>query len=86
MRVQAVDEDCNEESDRLGSLVKMTWNYARSSFSRAFKCCMPQRMHMSSPEKKAVQIEFDGGDYQALLGPAKSKNLTIKEATREALW
>ena len=46
---------------------------------------MPQRMHVSSPKKKVVQTELDGGDYQALLGLAKSMNLTIKEATREAL-
>jgi hypothetical protein len=36
-------------------------------------------------KKKVVQTELELGDYESLLSLAKSKNMTIKEATREAL-
>ena len=35
--------------------------------------------------KKVVQTELEGADYETLVSLAKSKNLTIKEAVREAL-
>jgi len=35
--------------------------------------------------KKVVQTELDASDYETLRSLAKSKNMTIKEATREAL-
>lgn len=35
--------------------------------------------------KKVVQTELEQSDYETLLSVAKSKNLTIKEAAREAL-
>ncbi len=40
---------------------------------------------MSEPKKKVVQTELDPSDYETLLSLAKRKNLTIKEAAREAL-
>ncbi len=40
---------------------------------------------MPGAKKKVVQTELDQGDYETLLSLAKSKNLTIKEAAREAL-
>ncbi len=36
-------------------------------------------------KKKVVQTELDLGDYETLLSLAKSKNMTIKEAAKEAL-
>jgi hypothetical protein len=36
-------------------------------------------------KKKVVQTELEFDDYELLLNLAKSKKLTIKEATREAL-
>jgi len=41
--------------------------------------CMPQG------KRKVVQTELEPSDYATLLSLAKSKNMTIKEATREAL-
>lgn len=35
--------------------------------------------------KKVVQTELEEGDYETLLSLAKSKNMTIKDAAREAL-
>ena len=40
---------------------------------------------MSREGKKVVQTEIDQEDYENLLGLAQRKNMTIKEATREAL-
>ncbi len=41
---------------------------------------------MDMPEgKKVVQTELEQGDYETLLNLAKSRNMTIKEAAREAL-
>jgi len=40
---------------------------------------------MTQGKKKVVQTELDPSDYETLLGIARSKNMTIKEATREAL-
>lgn len=40
---------------------------------------------MSERRKRVVQTELDLGDYEALAGVALRKNMTIKEATREAL-
>jgi hypothetical protein len=36
-------------------------------------------------KKKVVQTELEAGDYETLLGIARRKNMTIKEAAREAL-
>lgn len=38
-----------------------------------------------SKRKKVVQTELEEGDYETLLSLAKSKNMTIKDAAREAL-
>lgn len=46
---------------------------------------MPFAMGMSERKKKVVQTELDQGDYETLLSLARSKNMTIKEAAREAL-
>jgi hypothetical protein len=47
---------------------------------------MWQIMDMRDERKrKVVQTELEADDYETLLGLAKSKNMTIKEATREAL-
>ncbi|MHB1868474.1 MAG: hypothetical protein ACYCPP_05955 [Nitrososphaerales archaeon] len=35
--------------------------------------------------KKVVQTEIEESDYEALLSQAKRKNLTIKDAAKEAL-
>ena len=35
--------------------------------------------------KRVVQTELDQADYETLVQTAKSKNMSIKEATREAL-
>lgn len=35
--------------------------------------------------KKVVQTELDASDYEILLNVARKKNMTIKEAVREAL-
>lgn len=35
--------------------------------------------------KKVVQTELDEVDYETLLSSARSKNMSIKEAAREAL-
>ena len=35
--------------------------------------------------KRVVQTELDEADYETLVEIAKSKNMSIKEATREAL-
>ncbi len=40
---------------------------------------------MPQGKRKVVQTELEPGDYETLLSLAKSKNMTIKEATREAL-
>ena len=42
-------------------------------------------MHMPQGKRKVVQTELEPSDYEALLSLAKSKNMTIKEAAREAL-
>lgn len=42
-------------------------------------------MDVTAARKKVVQTELEPSDYEALLGLAKSKNMTIKEAAREAL-
>ena len=42
-------------------------------------------MRMPQGKKKVVQTELEPGDYETLLSLAKGKNMTIKEATREAL-
>lgn len=42
-------------------------------------------MCMPSGKMKVVQTELEPGDYEILLSLAKSKKMTIKEATREAL-
>jgi len=36
-------------------------------------------------KKKVVQTELDTSDYEVLLDVAKKRNMTIKEAVREAL-
>ncbi len=36
-------------------------------------------------KKKVVQTELEAGDYETLLSLARRKNMTIKEAAREAL-
>jgi hypothetical protein len=36
-------------------------------------------------KKKIVQTELEPGDYETLVSSAKSKNMTIKAAAREAL-
>lgn len=41
------------------------------------------RVHQG--KKKVVQTELEPDDYANLLSIAKSRNLTIKQATREAL-
>ena len=40
---------------------------------------------MSQAKRKVVQTELEPSDYETLLSLAKSKNMTIKEAVREAL-
>jgi len=40
---------------------------------------------MPRAKRKVVQTELEQSDYETLLSLAKSKNMTIKEATREAL-
>lgn len=42
-------------------------------------------MRMAPAKMKVVQTELEPGDYETLLGLAKSKKMTIKEAAREAL-
>jgi hypothetical protein len=42
-------------------------------------------MPMPQAKMKVVQTELEPSDYEILLSLAKSKNMTIKEATREAL-
>ena len=42
-------------------------------------------MGMTDGKKKVVQTELEPGDYETLLSLAKSKNMTIKEAARQAL-
>jgi hypothetical protein len=42
-------------------------------------------MRMPQAKRKVVQTELEPGDYETLLSLAKSKNMTIKEAAREAL-
>lgn len=42
-------------------------------------------MCMPAGKMKVVQTELEPGDYETLLSLAKSKKMTIKEATREAL-
>jgi hypothetical protein len=41
--------------------------------------------HMPRAKKKVVQTELEPGEYETLLSLAKSKNMTVKEAAREAL-
>ena len=41
-------------------------------------------MHMDRT-RKVVQTELDEADYETLVQIAKSKNMSIKDATREAL-
>jgi hypothetical protein len=36
-------------------------------------------------KKKVVQTELEAGDYETLQSSARRKNMTIKEAAREAL-
>jgi hypothetical protein len=36
-------------------------------------------------KKKVVQTELEAGEYETLLSLARRKNMTIKEAAREAL-
>lgn len=40
---------------------------------------------MPGGRKKVVQTELEASDYETLVNLAKSKNMTIKEAAREAL-
>lgn len=40
---------------------------------------------MMAERKKVVQTELEQSDYETLASLAKSKNITIKEAAREAL-
>ncbi len=42
-------------------------------------------MDMTVRRKKVVQTELEHEDYETLLSIAKSKNMSIKEAAREAL-
>ena len=42
-------------------------------------------MRMPQAKMKVVQTELEPSDYEILLSLAKSKNMTIKEAAREAL-
>jgi hypothetical protein len=42
-------------------------------------------MRMPQAKMKVVQTELEPGDYEILLSLAKSKNMTIKQAAREAL-
>jgi hypothetical protein len=42
-------------------------------------------MRMPDKRKKVVQTELEESDYETLLSVAKSKNMTIKDAAREAL-
>ena len=42
-------------------------------------------MHMHRGKRKVVQTELEQDDYEALASLAKRKNITIKEAAREAL-
>lgn len=42
-------------------------------------------MRMPQGKRKVVQTELEPSDYETLLSLAKSKNMTIKEAAREAL-
>jgi hypothetical protein len=42
-------------------------------------------MAMPKLKGKVVQTELDQSDYETLAGLARAKNLTIKEAAREAL-
>ena len=42
-------------------------------------------MHMSEGRKKVVQTELDPNEYETLLSLARRKDMTIKEAAREAL-
>ena len=42
-------------------------------------------MGMTDGKKKVVQTELEPGDYETFLSLAKSKNMTIKEAARQAL-
>lgn len=42
-------------------------------------------MDVPQAKRKVVQTELEPGDYETLLSLAKSKNMTIKDATREAL-
>jgi hypothetical protein len=42
-------------------------------------------MRMPQAKRKVVQTELEPSDYETLLSLAKSKNMTIKEAAREAL-
>ena len=42
-------------------------------------------MYMAGQRKKVVQTELEADDYETLQSLAKRKNMTIKEAAREAL-
>ncbi len=42
-------------------------------------------MCMAEGKKKVVQTELEQSDYETLLTVARRKNMTIKEAAREAL-
>ncbi len=46
---------------------------------------MCSNMDMPEGKKKVVQTELEQADYEILLNLAKRKNMTIKEAAREAL-
>ena len=46
---------------------------------------MSSLMGMTDGKKKVVQTELEPDDYETLLSLAKSKNMTIKEAARQAL-
>ena len=46
---------------------------------------MQYDMHMHRGKRKVVQTELEQDDYETLLSLAKRKNITIKEAAREAL-
>ena len=46
---------------------------------------MQPSIPMAQGKKKVVQTELEQSDYDTLLSIARSKKLTIKEATREAL-
>jgi len=43
------------------------------------------QINMQQSKKKVVQTELEASDYEVLQSVARKKNITIKEAVREAL-